>query len=424
TGDPNISGYPAIGDGLYKSEDGGATWMHLGLTETRIISKIVIDPSNTQNLYVGTMGLPFEPGPDRGLYKSTDGGANWQEVLTISDQAGIIDLLINPQDPNVLYAAGWDRIRNNFYSLVSGPGAKIYKSVDAGLNWTPLAGGLPQDEQGRIGLAMSAQNPDVLFAEYVDPGSNLFGIFKSEDAGATWNEFPTNGLDMGLLGGFGWYFGRIEVNPNNHDDVFLLGVELWRTQDGGQNWDLANPPWWMYEVHADKHDIAFGPQGSAYDFLLATDGGLYANVGDEDFIDIENIPACDFYRVAHNPHQPDQYYGGMQDNGSSGGNAAMMNDWPRIFGGDGFQMAFHPDNPDVFYVETQNGSIRVTGDNGDSYNSLSNLMYSDDRKNWDTPYQISAHDPKVLYIGTYRAYKGDLDFIAGDPEVELTVISE
>ena len=426
TGDPNISGYPAIGDGLYKSEDGGQTWTHLGLTETRIISKIIVDPSNTQTLYVSTMGLPFEPGPDRGLYKSTDGGQNWAQVLFVSEEAGVIDMLIDPEQPSTLYAAGWDRIRNNFFSNVAGPGARIYKTMDGGDTWTELANGLPQDDQGRIGLTMSGQNTDVLFAEYVGTNSQLYRIFKSVDAGATWDTIPTNedtGLSASALGGFGWYFGKIRVNPNNDDDIFLLGVDLWRTLDGGENWFVASPPWWTYEVHADKHDLLFAPEGGVYDYLLATDGGLYANVGTDNFLDIEDIPANDFYRVAYNPHQPDQYYGGMQDNGSSGGNLTTINDWPRIFGGDGFQMAFHPELPDVFFVETQNGNIRVTADNGNSFDSANGATSNDSRKNWDMPYMISAHDPNNLYTGTFRAFKGTLD-LNGQPSVDWEAISE
>ena len=411
TGDPNVSGYPAIGDGVYKSTDGGQSWVHLGLAETYITSKIAIDPSDPSTLYVSTMGLPFEPGEDRGLYKSTDGGLNWEQILFPSPQAGICDFLLDPQDPQTIYAAGWDRIRNNFESIVTGPSSRIFKSTDGGQNWIILAGGLPLDDLGRIGLAMSGTNPNVIFAEYVGTNSQLYGIYRTQNGGQNWTQVPTGpstGLDDGALGGFGWYFAKIRVNPANDNDLFLLGVDLWRTQDGGQTWAPATPPWWTYNVHADKHDLVFGTAGSDYDFLLATDGGLYANYGSQDYAKIENIPTSQFYRVAYNPHEPTNYYGGMQDNGSSGGNAANINDWPRIYGGDGFQMVFHPFDPNLFFVETQNGGISMTTDGGFSYDFVAALPDSP-RKNWDMPYLISKHDPSKLYTGTYRAFKGTIN---------------
>ncbi len=426
TGDPNISSYVALGDGIYKSEDGGQSWTHLGLENQRIISEIIIDPSNSNTIYASAMGLPFEPNPERGLYKSTDGGNSWEQILFISEQAGVCDIMINPQNPQILYAAGWDRIRNSFESIISGPGAKIYKTIDGGDNWEMLEGGLPQDDQGRIGLAMYRGNPDVIFAEYVGTNSQLFGIYKSTDGGANWSEIPTGdntGLNQSALGGFGWYFAKVRVNPNNVDDIILLGVDLWRTTNSGQSWELASPPWWYYDVHADKHDLVFGNAGNSYDFLLATDGGLYANFGGpEDYLDMENIPTCQFYRVAYNPHEPTLYYGGMQDNGSSGGNAAVINEWPRIWGGDGFQMAFHPDNPNIVLAETQRGNIWISADGGSYFEYASTVLDGDDRVNWDMPYMLSHHDPDIVYTGTYRAHRGLID--PSFPDINWTPISE
>ena len=392
TGDPNISGYPAIGDGVYKSIDGGQTWTHLGLTETRICSKVLVDPSNSDIVYVATMGLPFEPNSDRGLYKSVDGGLSWEQILFFSYQSGVCDLLIDPQNPATLYAAGWDRIRNNYQSIVTGPASKIWKTTDGGQNWTTLTGGLPQEDLGRIGLAMSGTNSSVIFAEYIGTNSQLFGIFKSTNGGQSWQQLPTdedlNGLSANALGGFGWYFAKIRVNPQNDNDILILGVDVWRTTNSGQSWYMETPPWWTYEVHADKHDLVFGAAGGNYVYLLATDGGLYMK-SDQQFIDMENIPASQFYRVAYNPHVPQNYYGGMQDNGSSGGNASNINDWPRIYGGDGFQMAFHPDEPTIFFAETQYGNIRMTLDGGNSFSTASIQPGDADRKNWDMPFLIS-----------------------------------
>lgn len=408
TGDVNISGYPFIGDGLYRSTDGGDNWTNLGLEDQRIISKIAIDPTNSDRIFVAAMGLPFERNNERGLYRSVDNGANWEQVLFLSDSTGVIDVLINPDNPDILYAAGWDRIRNNTESLIRGNGARVYKSIDGGDNWNLLEGGLPNAIHSRLGLAMSGTDPDVLLVEYVGSNLELEAIYKTIDGGDTWLPIPTNEFDNGLsstaLGGFGWYFGKIRVNPDNDDDILLLGVDLWRTLDGGENWFQASPPWWQYTVHADKHDLVFLPSGN---ILLATDGGLYRS--DIDMItweDIENIPTTQFYRVAYNPHTPDFYYGGAQDNGSTGGNAQDINGWPRIYGGDGFQMAFDPVDPDRFFVETQRGVINMTTNGGGSFSYAGIGINDSDRRNWDMPYIISPHDPEILYTGTYRLYRG------------------
>jgi photosystem II stability/assembly factor-like uncharacterized protein len=410
TGDVNISGYPSIGDGLYRSVDGGDTWFNLGLEAQRIISKIVIDPTNSNRIFAAAMGLPFERNNDRGLYRSEDNGANWEQVLFLSDSTGVIDVVMNPQNPDIMYAAGWDRIRNNVESLVSGNGARIYKTVDGGDNWTMLEGGLPNDiPHSRIGLEISGTDPDVVFVQYVGTSLQLENVYKTTDAGNSWFPIPTNevstGLPEGILGGFGWYFGKIRVNPNDDNDIFLLGVDLWRTLDGGNSWFMATPPWWEYSVHADKHDLVFLPSGN---ILLATDGGLYrTDINTEIWEDIENIPTTQFYRVAYNPHQPDFYFGGAQDNGSTGGNAAGINEWARIYGGDGFQMAFDPGNPDRFFVETQNGNISVTEAGGAFFDDATFGIDFSDRRNWDMPYFISPHNSQVLYTGTHRVYRGE-----------------
>ncbi len=402
TGDPNISWYPMLGDGIYRSTDGGETWEHLGLSEQRVITKIALHPTNPNLIYAASMGLPFIRDNNRGLYRSEDGGASWQKVLNISDQAGISDLVMDPFDPNVLYASGWDRVRNNVESVVSGPGAKVFKTTDGGDTWTQLEGGLPTENMCRTGLAVSKLTPGLVYAMYVNTDLELGGIYKSTDAGATWESVSIAGVE-GALGGFGWYFGQIRVNPTNDDELYLLGVEAWRGYVELGLWDIMNPEWWQYEVHADKHDLEISPSGK---FYLATDGGLYRSDNNAStWIDIENIPTTQIYRVAFNPHEPTNYYGGAQDNGTSGGNSLGINDWPRIYGGDGFQPIFHPENPLVFYAETQNGGLVVSDDGGNGFYNASDGILDEDRRNWNMPIIMSSQSPDVLYTGTYRLYR-------------------
>ncbi len=405
TGDHNIGAFASPGLGLFKSTDGGKTWKASGLQNQRIVSKIVIDPNNPNTLYAAAMGFHFQKNKDRGLYKSTDGGQSWQQVLFVADQAGIIDVVMAPNNPNILFAASWDRIRNDKIGIVSGTNSRIWKSTDAGKTWTKLDNvKLPSGNQSRIGLAVTPGSPNSVIALQVDSTYNVGGIYQSPDSGQNWIEIPTDSLGEEVMRSFGWYFGKIFINPFNSNDLFVCGVELWRSKDGGKNWYRTTPEWWLYEVHADMHDMAFI---NAQTFLLATDGGLYKTVNaGETWTKIENNPCSQFYRVAHNPHNPEWYYGGMQDNGTSGGNADVINDWPRLFGGDGFQAQFHPEKEEIFYFETQNGKIWGTED-GSFLREMTDGMDGKDRRNWDMPYFISTHTPTKMYTGTYRVYRSD-----------------
>ena len=403
TGDPNVSGFPFLGDGVYKSTNLGDTWNYIGLEELRIISKIIIDPTDSKTIYVAAMGLPFEPNTNKGLYKTTDGGATWNQILFLGGITGVIDVVFDQNDPTILYAAGWDRLRNNQISETKGQGAKIYKSIDEGGNWKQLTGGLPLDDQSRIGLASTS---DGVLAIYVDINHQFQGLYKTIDDGMNWDRLPTDtedsGFNTGIFGGFGWYFAKIRVNPKNDNDISVLGVQAFRTTDGGNSWKLINNRS-IIGVHSDVHDLVFTNTGKA---IMGTDGGMYRfNENGEQWEDIENIPATQVYRVAYNPHVPDNYYAGTQDNGTAGGNAQNLNGWEKIFGGDGFQMVFHPTNPNIFYAESQRGNIGVTLDGGETWQDAREGISSSDRKNWDTPYFLSTHNSNVLFTTTHKVYK-------------------
>ncbi|MEM1120333.1 MAG: T9SS type A sorting domain-containing protein [Bacteroidota bacterium] len=403
TGDTNISGFPFLGDGLYKSTDLGETWEYIGLEEQRIISKILVHPTNNQTLYVGSMGFPFEPNDQKGLYKTTDGGKNWEQILFLGGITGVIDVVFDQNNPNILYAAGWDRLRNNRISETSGQGAKIYKSVDGGESWEQLTGGLPQSDQSRIGLATTSEG---VIAVYTNPDHQFEGLFSTVDDGASWQKIPTDddtsGFNTALFGGFGWYFSKVRVNPKNDQDITVLGVSAYRTVDGGETWAKIQENAGI-NVHVDAHDLAYTANG---ELVLGTDGGMYQFAEDgTKGRDIENIATTQVYRTAYNPHEPSHYYGGFQDNGTAFGNNSTITDWNKFYGGDGFQMAFHPTNPDIFYAESQRGNIGVTLDKGQTWSSAVDGIESNDRKNWDMQYFLSPHNPDVLYTGTHRVYR-------------------
>jgi photosystem II stability/assembly factor-like uncharacterized protein len=406
TGDPNITGYPFIGNGVYKSTNGGTTWTQIGLANTGVISKIIVDPTNSNTVYASAMGNPFAKGLNRGLYKSTNGGSSWTKVLYISDQAGVIDMVLNPNNPNIIFATGWDRIRTNQQSIIYGNGARVYRSTNGGITWSILTNGLPIKQLSRINLAMSPDNPNVLYASVVDSTFYPQGIYKTENGGDSWTAVTEGNSDNGLVNpfsNFGWYFARIFIRPGNDQTAFLLGVRLWSTPNSGGVWSVLPPLTGANAPHVDNHYMAFNSNGDIY---LATDGGLYKNpVGTQQWQDKENIAATQVYRIGFNPHTPAApYYGGCQDNGTVRGNAGSMNNWERVFGADGFQPVFHPTDPNKIYYETQNGNIFRTTD-GVSFQSYIAGISQTDRIHWDMQYIMSAHNPEVLYTGTHRVYR-------------------
>jgi photosystem II stability/assembly factor-like uncharacterized protein len=405
TGDPNISGYPKTGDGIYKTEDGGSNWEHIGPSEVGVVSKIIVDQYDSETLYMASLGTPYFETPDRGVYKSEDGGESWTQVLYLASYAGISSMVAHPSNPDTLYAAGWDRIRSNTQSIVSGNHSRIYRTYDGGQTWDTLAGGLPQVVMSRAAIDISLSNPDVLYASFVDASSfEFYGVYRSEDNGDTWEDTETFTLD-GALGGFGWYFGMVRINPTNEDIVHLGGVELHSTTNSGANWYQSTPNWWEYIVHADMHDLTYASSGEIY---LATDGGLYVSSDDMDTWQyISYLPISQFYRVTSNPHESEMYTGGAQDNGTTGGNYENAEAWPRIYGGDGFQALYNPDEEEIMYASTQNGNFNISYDGGQFFEDFNAGIDENDRVAWDAPLVMSSHDPDILYTGTTKVYKNE-----------------
>ncbi|MFZ4544542.1 MAG: VPS10 domain-containing protein [Saprospiraceae bacterium] len=409
TGDPNIGYYSSVGDGIWKSTNGGQSWTNIGLKDQRIISKIEIDPLDSKIIYVAAMGLPFKKTTERGLYKSTDGGLTWNKKLYVSDSTGICDLAINPANPNIIYASCWDRIRNNKTNFAAGFASGIYKSSNGGDNWIKLNNGLPTGKLSRVGITICKSQPNILYSIFVSGEDfNHEGIYRSNDSGSSWQKVandPDSDLPEGILGGFGWYFSGIDISPVDPEDVFVLGVDLWRSKNGGKNWQKAAPDWSQYNVHADKHDFQRTQSGK---FFLATDGGAYLSTDNSaTWQDIESIATTQFYRVGYNPNKPADYYGGAQDNGTTEGNANTA-EWERVFGGDGFQMRFDKARPAVRFYESQYGEVYYFSDKT-QYGEVKNGEMQNDRVHWDAPYDLSKHEDSVLYFGTHRLWKGTYD---------------
>lgn len=411
TGDPNISGTPKTGHGMYKSVDGGINWDYLGPQEVGIVSKILVHPTNSNIVYMASMGTPYFADEHRGIYKSTDAGQSWTQILYLSDEAGISSLVFHPNTPDTLYAAGWDRIRNNQVSINSGDHGRIYRSFDGGENWTELMDDLPQVEMSRAAVDISMTEPITLYASMLDPESyELEGVYISEDYGDSWAIANMNNLSE-ILGGFGWYFGQIRVNPTDANHVSVLGVELHTTTNGGVSWFQSTPDWQQYIVHADMHDLVFAPSGKVW---LATDGGLYLGSSDLDDWEYRSyLPISQFYRITVNPFVAGEYAGGMQDNGTSAGSYQNADNWPRLFGGDGFQCLYDPNNENRFYASTQNGNFYAF-DSGNIYDFNFGIP-SDERVAWDAPLVMSSNNSSVLYTGTSKVYRIEGIFEGWDP---------
>lgn len=411
TGDPNMPSIVFNGNGIYKSLDAGETWQHLPNSPLGVISKIVVHPTDPSMLWAATMGNPYVRDNDRGIYKSTDGGNTWQQVLFVSDQAGASDLVQSVSNPQILYASFWDRIRNNHESIVYGPHASVYKSADGGNTWTQLGGGLPTGVMGRTGLAVSPTNANKVYAVFVDSLSTPGGLYKSVDGGNAWT--PVNIVQLeDACSDFGWYFGKITLNPSNDEEIYFHAILLWRKPAGGNGWLNAAGG------HADSHDLIFTPSGRRY---WSNDGGVYFNnPGQMSWTKSKNLPVTQFYRSTFNPHEPDKYWAGAQDNGIQKGNGVNPNSWGLVFSADGFSCAFDPSDPQHFWVEIQNGAIHETSDGGNSWQFGSSGLGSADRTNWDTPFFMSPHVPNRLYAGTYRVYGKDAGGGWGTTSGDLT----
>jgi len=385
------------GGGIFKSTDGAVNWHPVFDDNPELaIGDITFDP-NPSILWTAIMGNPYVRDNQRGVYKSTDGGNTWQQVLFVSNQAGASDLVQSPVNPQIMYASFWDRIRNNFESVIYGPNAKVYKSTDGGNTWVQLTTGLPTGVMGRTGLAISQTNPDKVYVVYIDSLSTPGGLFKTTNGGTSWT--PVNIVQLeDACSDFGWYFGKIRTNPTDDEELYFHAIQLWRKPAGNNGWFNAG------SGHADSHDLIFTQSGRRY---WSNDGGVYRNDGQPSWTKALNLPVTQFYRTTYNPHQPDKYWAGAQDNGIQKGNGLNPNNWQSVFSADGFSCAFDPGNPEHFWVETQNGAIHETTNAGDTWQFGFPALGTSDRTNWDTPLFMSPHVPNRLYSGTFRAYAKD-----------------
>ena len=421
----NVSGrHVAFGDGVYVSHDKGKSWIHKGLEDSEHISEIIVHPKNPNIVWVAAQGPLWSKGGQRGLFKTTDGGETWKRVLGDNQWIGVTDLLIDPRNPDRLYAATWQRHRTVAALMDGGPGTGIHRSEDGGETWVQLnpqdednknakklstKSGLPSSDMGKLGIAISPINPDVIYAA-IELDRRKGAVYRSDDRGASWTK-----MSDAVAGGTGpHYYQELYASPHNFDQIFLANVRMLQSDDGGKTFVTMDEA----HKHSDNHSLTFLPDDKNY-LLMGSDGGIYESFDNgANWRFISNLPITQYYKVALDDAEPFyNVYGGTQDNGTHGGPSRTDNangirnaDWEMVLFADGHQPATEPGNPDIMYAEWQQGNLmRVDRTNGE-------LVYiqpqpepgePEERFNWDAPILVSPHKPSTIYHASQRVWRSE-----------------
>lgn len=406
TGENTGGRHSSFGDGIYKSIDGGENWENMGLKNSEHISTVIIHPKNSNTVWVAAQGPLWSKGGDRGLYKTMDGGKNWKQVLGDDEWTGVTDILIDSRNPNRLYAATWQRHRTVAAYMGGGPKSGIHVSEDGGETWSKLKNGLPEGSMGKIGLAISPQQPDVIYAA-IELERRTGGIYKSTDRGGNWSK--QSDAVAGATGPH--YYQELYASPHAFDRIYLANNRMIISDDGGKTYRTMKED----NKHPDNHAMAFRKDDPDY-FMVGTDGGIYESFDlAETWKFVANLPLTQFYKVAVDTAKPFYHiYGGTQDNNTQGGPSRTDNvhgirnsDWYIVLFADGHQPATDPTNSDIVYAEWQEGNlVRVDKKTGEMVyiQPQPDADEAPDRFNWDSPILVSPHKPERLYFASQRVW--------------------
>lgn len=407
----NVSGrHVGWGDGVYKSADGGKRWQQMGLAKSEHIGKILVDPRNSEVIFVAAEGPLWSGGGERGVYKSVNGGNTWKPVLTIGQYTGVTDIEFDPSNPDVIYAATYQRFRRTWALMAGGPNSGIYKSTNNGETWNKMSQGLPSGDMGKIGLAVTPANPNLVYAT-IEASSKERGFYRSTDKGESWEK-----RNNYISGGTGpHYYQEIEASPQNPDLVYQMDVFLHVTRDGGKTIDYLVDG---KTKHSDNHALWIDPEDDLH-LIAGTDGGLYETYdGGDRWRHFNNLPISQFYKLGVDNSEP--FYnivGGAQDLGTLIGpsrtttdEGVLNRDWYVPLGADGYGSLYDPEDNNTAYMETQQGNLqRLNVATGELMGIKPRPAPGDapERWNWDSPIHISPHNNKRIYFGSQRLWKSD-----------------
>ena len=406
TGENNNQRSVAYGDGVYRSNDGGKTWKNVGLKNSEHVGSIVVDPRNSDVIYVAAIGPLWKEGGERGVYKSTDGGKTWNAALTIDKHTGVNEVVMDPRNPDVLYAAAFQRRRHVFTYIGGGPGSGLWKSTDAGATWSKINQGLPKVDLGRIGLAISPANPEVIYA-IVEAAQGKSGFYRSTNRGASWEK-------RGGYSTSGNYYQEIVADPVNPDKVYAMDTWMRVSLDGGKNFKRVGED----TKHVDNHCMWINPEDTDH-YIVGCDGGIYETWDNAKTWQFKaNLPIIQFYKVALDNAEPFyNIYGGTQDNFSMGGpsrsvsgNGIVNEDWVITHGGDGFETQIDQSNPNIVYSQSQYGVlVRYDKASGEEIGIQPQERKGEPayRFNWDAPLVISKHNNSRIYFAANKVFRSD-----------------
>src|SRR5215475_4268778 len=401
TGEANNRQSSSWGDGIYKSSDGGKTWKNMGLRESNHIGRIVINPQDTDIVYVAALGHLWGPNPERGVYMTSDGGLNWKQILSIDADTGAVDPVMDPSNPKMLLAAAYQRRRSGWGFNGGGRGSGIYKTVDGGRSWRKITAGLPSGDTGRIGLDIYRKDPNIVYATVENRNG---GVFRSEDKGETWTKVSSvNPRPM--------YFSQIRIDPNDKSRIYVCGVDLYISDDGGKTLTPTGSP----GVHSDHHGLWVDPSNSRH-LIDGNDGGIWESRDRAKSWDhFNNYPTGQFYNVSVDMQTPYNIYGGMQDNASWGGPSAVRDrqgisneHWYQMLSCDGMYASVDPNDSNTVYTDCQDGRIVLYDKKTGERKPIQPQVAAGEtslRWNWTTPVVVSPHDSKTLYIGGNKLFK-------------------
>lgn len=406
TGENNNQRSVAYGDGIYKSLDGGSSWKKMGLENSEHIGKIIVHPDNSDVVYVAAHGPLWSKGGDRGVYKTTDGGETWEAVLTIDEHTGVNDIIMDPRDPQVLYASAHQRRRHVYTYVGGGPGSGMYKTTDGGKTWNKINNGLPSVELGRIGLAISPADPEVIYA-IVEAADGKGGLYRTTNRGASWEKRGSHSTS-------GNYYQEIIPDPKDPNTLYSMDTWMSVSHDGGKTFDIVGEDY----KHVDNHCMWIDPENTMH-WYVGCDGGIYETYDGAKTWDFKaNLPVTQFYKVALDNDEPFyNIYGGTQDNFSLGGPSRVNTDhgitnreWFITRGGDGFESQVDPENPNIVYAQSQHGVLfRYDKQSGEEVGIQPKERKGEDAYiwNWDAPLQVSHHATGRLYFAANKVFRSD-----------------